>query len=358
MATTTELFGKYRVGERCWVDGNPHRISAVISQTYWDSDRIDDEDEFGREQGWYTAAEVEPDALTPEEAAEAARLAAEKQAERDAAAADRKKYEADLAAVTAAAKSLIAEHGLVPAPDGVTGLLRGTEKADLGYASMPGRGVSHDTAGAVYRDADWSVAGVSLGCPVDFGPRYWVTPALAAAGADKKRVWQWWNPTGYGAKTYPGPGVPVESLSPEERDEVEKLTAAAIAAVVQEETRLADLACRSHVEKLGLLKPDGWLLRSWEAERHPLSPSMLRSWEVRYSPEFLEYCDEYYHYLRARTGDRPHVRGVELVVTLAPAAHAKPSPRSKKPVPADAIRTPVRAHNFFELPVTVVKAEA
>lgn len=65
---------------------------------------------------------------------------------------------------------------------------------------------------------------------------YWLVPATVKEDAEAEkarlhRVYQWWRPNGYGPDSYPGPGIPEDQLTEEERAEVARCWAAKYAHV-------------------------------------------------------------------------------------------------------------------------------
>lgn len=338
-----EMFGKLSVGERCWVDGKPHKVARILGRTYWDSDRIDDLDEFGREPGWYTELVAEPDALTEEESVRIASEEAELAARRDAAEADGHDYRERMAAMKATHSGLIA--GLVPADSANLSVLHGLALEVVGRACEPGRGCTGVTELSVYRDASGATRAVTFGCPYDLGPSYWIDPALAVESADKTRVWGWWNPEGYHADSYPGPGVAREELTPAERSEVDRLEAARMAAIREKEGRSLWISALGRLVDAGLAAPEGKYLM--KEVRKP-GPFRAISWWLEFGPEFEGYLADYAAHQRRRKGDYPMVRGLTIRLILPVEAFTK---KGRKPAPAAGLPAIMRLHNFADAAV-------
>jgi hypothetical protein len=95
-------------------------------------------------------------------------------------------------------------------------------------------GFSRGMQGMVTEFADGIVA--SYGSNEGSGTQ-WASPALVERGLQQYRIAQWWSPVGYGAESYPGPGVPESDLTEEERAQVTRLRAAATAERMERERR-------------------------------------------------------------------------------------------------------------------------
>lgn len=78
---------------------------------------------------------------------------------------------------------------------------------------------------------------------------YWLLPAAAKESAEAEkarlhRIYQWWRPIGYSARSYPGPGVPEGELTESERGEVAARTAAKWAELEEMQRRSIDTTLR------------------------------------------------------------------------------------------------------------------
>lgn len=211
--------GQWNKGDRFQRGGKWYEAGEVRRE-YWSQGRIDDEDEFGREPGWYStfeAQEVEP---TAQERETVDRDAGEQAAKRDAKAKAISEWKARLASLRSQMDGLIAEHGLQEADSRPT-FPEGTTKEEIGGASEPDRGPSGQDYLTKYVGPDGEVLGVSFGPAVDMPPRFWVSEGAKRHDDSHRRVHQWWNPKQYGPESYPGPGVPRGDLTPDELRQVE-----------------------------------------------------------------------------------------------------------------------------------------
>jgi len=343
MTRTLELFGKYQTGDRCWDKGQPFKVARVLNQSYWSPDRIDDEDEFGREPGWYSTAEIVEDTLTVEELDQIAKEQAEKAAARDDATAKLKAYKEKLAELIEAHEKFAV--GLIPAGHFNPSVLQELTREVIGVASKPGSGSDGVTELVVCRDAAGQVKAVMLGV------NWRMASELLEKSADKKRIWQWWSPTGYHANSYPGPAVPLEELTAVERDEVARLEAARLEMIRSETVRSLEGSAKSALEERGLIEPDS---RRYGPVK--TCPVKARGYSLEFGPEFESSVFATADQKRTRKGNHPQLEGITLRVTLGPEAYAK-APRSRKPAPIDTLPTTLKLHNFAEAAVVYERAE-
>lgn len=107
------------------------------------------------------------------------------------------------------------------------------------------------------------------------------------------------------------------------------------------------------LEALGLREPrDEYTRKQWAAKVHPLTPEVLASWELRTGPGFEAYVE-------GRMARKwPTLPGAVLVLRLRPAAFAKPSPRSKKPSPAEALPAELKLHNYCTAALLIERSDS
>jgi hypothetical protein len=201
------------------------------------------------------------------------------------------------------------------------------------------RGVSCDTELTIYRDPSGAVLAVSCGCPVDYGPTYYLLPALASQVEDKRRVWSWWNPNSYHADSYPGPGVPIEELTEGERGEVVTREQARVAMIRQERLGQIESAARMRLEDEGLIE-----LKDKRFGKPKPCPIKAISYAVDPGPNVEAYLIDFARYKREREGDWPTLEGVDIVVQLPPEAWAK---KGRKPAPVDALPRALKLSNYL-----------
>lgn len=351
---TQELLGRdYRPGQTFWLGHELMEVVEVFDRIHWTEDRIDDMDEFGREPGWYSTLSLRP--IEPTEAdgpCPALKDEQEWAEKRTRAREEQEAYRAELARISAERDRLIAAQGLIRAEPrgGVLYPEEGVTHRQLGHACEPGRGISCVTELTVY-ERDGAVVALSCGCPVDSGPAWWLSPALAAEAARRARVWGDWNPRGFHADSYPGPAVPEEELTAEERAEVARLRAEAVVCRREKEEHTIRIMAERAVRRMGLLPAD---LEADVYSRHVpfLIPEYLESWEVRFGSEFETYVQVH----MTRGHSEIQAEGVSIVLRLKPEAFLKPLARSKKPAPAERIPSSLKLHNFCTAAIVIERA--
>lgn len=163
-----------------------------------------------------------------------AKEAAEKNAKRTAWQAEQDDYKAKLANLRGQWEALIV--GLEKADKSPS--LSAYTAERVGSVCEPGRGASFVLELTKYTKATGEVVAVAYGEPCgDMGMSYWVTEDINRAADDRFRTvkWTWWYPQTHGADSYPGPGVPVEELTPEELEIVEGYYAAQRVALIEKQ---------------------------------------------------------------------------------------------------------------------------
>lgn len=136
----------------------------------------------------------------------------------------------------------------------------------------------------------------------DLDGEYWLLPATAKRDAEAekqrmRRVYQWWDPKDYGPDSYPGPGVPEDQLTQDEKAEVARCWAARYAAVEANWVRLVPIAIKPGANTSGC--------KAWE-----LLTSVGAEVSIVTDPDaFLSFCRAY-----ADRGERPG--SLKLIVTL------------------------------------------
>ena len=173
--------------------------------------------------------------------------------------AESKRVRAEAAAVKAAEKKAQQEAWAV--------LTAGLERTDAQPAGWErtgeffdsGRGVTCEKIKLPGGATGWYVSWIG-----DMDGCYWLVPATVKEDAEAEkarlhRVYQWWRPKGYGPDSYPGPGVPEDQLTEEERAEVSRCWAAKYAAVEADWNRRV----------VSAVKPGDWKdargCEAWEA---------------------------------------------------------------------------------------------
>lgn len=101
---------------------------------------------------------------------------------------------------------------------------------------------------------------------------YWLVPVTVKESAEAEkarlhRVYQWWRPKGYGPDSYPGPGVPEDQLTEEERAEVARCWAAKYAHVEADWKRLVESAVKPQNYAINPTDPPRWSngCEAWES---------------------------------------------------------------------------------------------
>lgn len=220
-----EVYGQGdEIGRLYKRNGQLYQVVEVGRTTYWSDDRAHDEDEFDKlgQPGWYTQIVAAPVDETPEEISEREEAAAKKRA----AVEEKQRVIDDKKAAWETEISGLVKTDAAPESYKKTG-----RKFDSGFD------VCNEEIELPDGKKGWYVSWIG-----DMDGSYWLLPAEVAIDAEAEearlhRVYKWWRPKNYGADSYPGPGVPREELTEEERAEVDRCYAAKYEAVEQSEAR-------------------------------------------------------------------------------------------------------------------------
>lgn len=214
-------------------------LTVISSHGWW----CDEPLSFGKMDGddgyiydWKCREATPEEIATADSAQKAAK--AKEDTERAARAAknqaEKAEYEQKREALVALRDQLIADNGLVKVESVPS--VEGSKHEDLGSITPPGKGFSWTWFLRGVRDAQGNLLYVCWSNE-EAGATYWGTEEIKRAGQSVQRVSQWWLEEGYGAESYPGPGVPRKELSKEEIVEVERLETAKYEECVRRQSR-------------------------------------------------------------------------------------------------------------------------
>lgn len=210
-------------------------VAAGEGVRWWQAAPDDGGDVVGRSpEGWYVSHRDKSACDREREARRAARQIEVDRAEAEAAA-RRTQFEQTRLEAERPAHELIAALGLLQVPQECN--LSGSILPEVYRQtySEPGRGASGITDVIVRREGDDAIVTFATG---GFATQF-ASPAVIERGRSTYRVQQWWTEGGHGADSYPGPAVPREQLSDDERSIVERLDANKAAALRERQERYA-----------------------------------------------------------------------------------------------------------------------